>query len=62
MRKRRDQLASVEHITALVALYRSPDGSHPGSSSAATGGNQHEHPLLEEISEETYGISFIKSR
>ena len=52
------QLASVEHITALVALYRpGPMDLIPISSSCHGKVEiKYEHPLLEEISEETYGI------
>ena len=58
------QLASVEHITALVALYRPGRwiSSRISSAPPRQGGIKCEHPLLEEISEETYGILFIKSR
>ena len=53
------QLASVEHITALVALYRpGPMDLIPDFIKRRHGKVEikYEHPLLEEISEETYGI------
>ncbi|MBX3746462.1 MAG: DNA polymerase III subunit alpha [Verrucomicrobiae bacterium] len=56
---RRFQIASVEHITALVALYRPgpmdliPEFIERRHGRAAV---EYVHPLLEEISRETYGI------
>ena len=53
------QLASVEHITALVALYRpGPMDLIPDFIKRRHGKVEikYEHPLLEQISEETYGI------
>lgn len=56
---RRFQLSSVEHITALVSLYRpGPMDLIPDFIRRRHGEVEivYEHPLLESISEETYGI------
>jgi DNA polymerase-3 subunit alpha len=53
------QISSVEHITALVALYRpGPMDLIPDFIKRRHGEIEikYEHPLLESISEETYGI------
>ena len=56
---RKFQIESVEHITALVALYRpGPMDLIPDFIRRRHGEVEikYEHPLLEQISEETYGI------
>ena len=56
---RKFQLGSVEHITALVALYRpGPMDLIPDFIKRRHGEVEirYEHPLLQQISEETYGI------
>ena len=56
---RKFQLTSVEHITALVALYRpGPMDLIPDFIKRRHGEVEikYEHPLLQQISEETYGI------
>ncbi|MEY2466128.1 MAG: polymerase subunit alpha [Verrucomicrobiota bacterium] len=56
---RKFQIASVEHITALVALYRpGPMDLIPEFIKRRHGEVkvEYEHPLLESISKETYGI------
>ncbi len=56
---RKFQIQSVEHITALVALYRpGPMDLIPDFIRRRHGEVEikYEHPLLEQISEETYGI------
>ncbi len=56
---RKFQLGSVEHITALVALYRpGPMDLIPDFIKRRHGDVEirYEHPLLQQISEETYGI------
>jgi len=56
---RKFQIASVEHITALVALYRpGPMDLIPDFIKRRHGELkvEYEHPLLEPISKETYGI------
>jgi len=56
---RKFQISSVEHITALVALYRPgpmdliPDFIKRRHGEVAI---EYEHPLLESISKETYGV------
>jgi len=56
---RKFQISSVEHITALVALYRPgpmdliPDFIKRRHGEVAI---EYEHPLLENISKETYGV------
>jgi DNA polymerase-3 subunit alpha len=53
------QISSVEHITALVALYRpGPMDLIPDFIKRRHGEIEikYEHPLLEQISKETYGI------
>jgi DNA polymerase III subunit alpha len=56
---RRFQISSVEHITALVALYRpGPMDLIPDFIERRHGRKEivYEHPLLEKISNETYGV------
>jgi DNA polymerase-3 subunit alpha len=56
---RKFQISSVEHITALVALYRpGPMDLIPDFIKRRPGevGIQYAHPLLEPISRETYGV------
>ena len=56
---RKFQISSVEHITALVALYRpGPMDLIPDFIKRRHGevSIEYEHPLLESISEETYGV------
>ena len=56
---RKFKLSSVEHITALVSLYRpGPMDLIPDFIDRRHGKKEivYEHPLLESISEETYGI------
>jgi DNA polymerase-3 subunit alpha len=56
---RKFQISSVEHITALVALYRpGPMDLIPDFIERRHGRKQiaYEHPLLEPISKETYGV------
>ncbi len=56
---RKFQLGSIEHITALVALYRpGPMDLIPDFIKRRHGDVEirYEHPLLQQISEETYGI------
>ena len=56
---RKFQISSVEHITALVALYRpGPMDLIPDFIKRRHGEVkiEYEHPLLEEISRETYGV------
>jgi DNA polymerase-3 subunit alpha len=56
---RKFQISSVEHITALVALYRpGPMDLIPEFIKRRHGeiAIEYEHPLLEQISKETYGI------
>ena len=53
------QISSVEHITALVALYRPGPMELIGDFIKRRHGEikiEYEHPLLEQISKETYGI------
>ena len=53
------QISSVEHITALVALYRPGPMELIGDFIKRRHGEieiKYEHPLLEQISRETYGI------
>ncbi|MEI7806929.1 MAG: DNA polymerase III subunit alpha [Verrucomicrobiota bacterium] len=53
------QISSIEHITALVALYRPGPMELIGDFVKRRHGEikvEYEHPLLEQISKETYGI------